>query len=145
LFYRIPKKPEQLLRLLTHYSLLRQPISENIAFLRDLERKNQHNLFLISGRFGFLKKKTQSLITKHKLEQIFKQLHFNFDNMQPHEFKDRIIKELGIQRFVDDDLSLLRHVAAKNPQTHFFWLNKKELGKITENITAITHIADMLG
>src|SRR3989344_2771214 len=70
--YRIPKKPEQLIRITTHFSLFRP-----------------------------------------------------------------VIKKIGIQRYVDDDLELLEYLTGKNPTINFFWLNPSKKGKIKNRLSAI--------
>ena len=143
LIYRIPSKPEQLFRLLIHQPIFRQPIKENLNFMKTLAAKNTHNHYLISGRFGFLKGQTAKLVQRHGLDKIFKDLYFNFENHQTHLFKNGIIQKLKIDRYVDDDLALLKFLVKKNPGTKFFWLNKKLRNKISNNLFAITHLAEM--
>jgi hypothetical protein len=144
LLYRIPSKPEQILRNLSHLSILRPPIHENIAFLKKIP-KDKNKIYLISSRFGFLKTRTEKLMKEQGFDKIFDGMYFNFDNKQPHEFKNDIINKLHIDLYVDDDLHLLRYAAKQNPKTKFFWLNPTfEKKAITKNITAISKLSDML-
>lgn len=69
-------------------------------------------------------------------------MFFNFENKQPHVFKNEIIKKMLIHKYVDDDLPLLEFLRKSNPQTIFFWLNKKHEKKLEKNLFAITNIAD---
>jgi hypothetical protein len=143
LIYKIPGYPEQIIRRISHLSFLRPPIKNNMDFLKTLSKKENH-LYLISSRFKFLEKRTQKLIKKYALDKIFDEMFFNFGNIQPHVFKNDVIKKLKLDVYVDDDLSLLRHVAKNNSGTHFFWLNyngREE--RITKNITSITKLEDM--
>lgn len=142
--YRIPSKPEQLFRIATHHPYLRPIITENITFIKALRKKNHHKHYLISSRFGFLKNRTENLIKNHQLNLLFDELFFNFENKQPHIFKDKIIKKIRINRYVDDDLDLLEYLLEKNKQTLFFWLNKKHNGYLKKNLFAITKLSDML-
>lgn len=141
--YRIPGRAEQLLRLLMHYPLFRMPIEENIEFMKKIASENMHTYYLISSRFGFLKKTTEKLVHKYGIDKIFKSLHFNFSNSQPHIFKNEIIKKLNVDLYVDDDLQLLEYLVDKNPKTKFFWLNKKISKKINNNLYAITNLREM--
>lgn len=141
LLYRIPASPEQLLRKLTHLPFFRPAITDNLAFVRDLAKQNGNNLFLISGRFGFLQKQTEKLKQKHKLHEIFSTMHFNFNNEQPHIFKNKLIKKYHIAIYIDDDLSLLKFLAKENPTSHFYWLNKKNQANLQKNLFAITHLS----
>lgn len=143
IIYRIPSKPEQLLRLLLHYPLFRQPINKNIKFVKNISKKNAHNYFLISGRFGFLKNRTEEIIKKYELDTVFKKIFINFNNEQPHIFKSNLMKQLKIDEYVDDDLYLLKYASKQNPKTKFFWLNNKISKKINNNLYAITDLKEM--
>ncbi|MDP3940913.1 MAG: hypothetical protein Q8Q49_01245 [bacterium] len=144
LIYRIPSKPEQLLRKLSHLPFLRPKIKKNVSFLKSIDR-NKHRLFLISSRFRFLKPETERLMKQLGFDKIFTEMYFNFENRQPHEFKSDIIKKLKLHFYIDDDFPLLKHVAKQNKDTHFFWLSKrKKPEKLTRNITAIPTLSDIL-
>lgn len=142
--YRIPSKPEQLFRLLTHYPFLRKQIKENIAFVKNLKKQNNAKYYLISSRFSFLKERTEQIIRKNNLNLIFDAMFFNFENQQPHIFKSAIIKKLRLDRYVDDDLALLKFLSRENKGILFYWLNKKEVGQLSENLFAITKLEDFL-
>lgn len=122
LLYRIPSQPEQIFRKATHLPFLRPPIKENLDFLKSISKKD-NKLYLISSRYKFLEPETNRLIKKYELDKVFDKMYFNFDNKQPHFFKENILKKLHLDMYIDDDFSLLRHVAKTNPATKFFWLN----------------------
>lgn len=143
LLYRIPTSPEQTLRRLSHLPLFRPPIASNISFLSEISKK--HDLYLVSSRYNFLEDITMLLMKKYKLDICFDQMYFNFENKQPHIFKDEKIKTLKLDRFVDDDLPLLRFLTRENPQTLFFWLNNKSTKRINNsNIYSITDLCCIL-
>lgn len=121
LLYRIPSAPEQLFRRMTHLSPFRPPITDNLALLHNLP-KDKNQLFLISSRYKFLQGATNEIIKKYNLDKIFDHLYFNYDNQQPHIFKNKILKQLKLDIYIDDDLSLLQYVAKDNPKTKFYWL-----------------------
>lgn len=141
--YRIPKRPEQLLRLLLHNPSLRRPIKKNLIFLKNIANE-KNELYLISSRFGFLKKRTDELILHHALDSIFKEMYFNFHDKQPHHFKHDILEKLNLDKYVDDDVSLLKYLARHNKQTSFYWLNPRTKGQLTRNLFAITDLSDMV-
>ncbi len=144
LSYRIPSKLEQRFRLITHYPIFRPAILENIQFIKNVSKQNSHKYYLISSRFSFLKDTTNTLIKKYQLDDIFHTMHFNFENRQPHVFKEDIIKKLNVHRYVDDDLALLKFLLSKNKKTIFFWLNNKREEKLGKNLFAVTKLSDML-
>jgi len=143
LLYRIPAYPEQIFRKALHLPFLRPSIKENVDFLKHISKK-ENKLYLISSRYKFLEKETNRLIKKHQLAGLFDGMYFNYNNMQPHFFKDAVLKTLRLDRYIDDDLSLLKHVAKNNPQTKFFWLNHtKEKQPLSNNIVAITKLPEI--
>ncbi|MFH1832757.1 MAG: hypothetical protein ABH816_01130 [Candidatus Levyibacteriota bacterium] len=144
LLYRIPSRLEQILRLISHQSIFRPLIKENLIFLKKIRQKNNHKYYLISSRFSFLKKPTQGIIKKCEFDKIFNAMYFNFENEQPHIFKNEVIKKLKINRYIDDDLPLIKFLANENPKTFFFWLNKKDNKKLSKNLMAVTKINKIL-
>ena len=143
LLYRIPSKLEQIIRVISHYPFLRPPIVENIQFVEHLAKNKKHNYYLISSRFSFLKYRTELIIKKYNLEKIFDAMIFNFKDKQPHLFKTQAIRELKIDRYVDDDLPLLEFTAQNNQKTKFFWLNQNQSKQLSKNLFAIMNLSEM--
>ena len=144
LLYRIPHVPEQLLRKALHTPILRQPIKDNFAILQRLANDKENKLYLISSRFKFLEPETQRLIKKYKFDEIFDKLYFNYNNDQPHEFKNNVLQKLNLDIFIDDDLSLVRYVAKQNPDTAFYWLDEHAKAvKFDNNITAAKNLEEI--
>ncbi len=135
--YRIPKKSEQLFRQISHISFLRPLIKNNFEILEYKSFKRKHKHFLISSRFSFLKKRTNHIIEKYQFDKLFDGMFFNFKDEQPHFFKNRIIGQLKIHRYIDDDLDLLKFLSKKNKKTLFYWLNDKINKKLTPNLFAV--------
>jgi hypothetical protein len=144
LLYRIPTYPEQLFRKFLHLPIMRPPIKENLAVLKSISKKS-NKLFLISSRYKFLEPETTRLVKRYHLDKIFTELYFNFENKQPHLFKNDVLKKLKLDMYIDDDLSLLKHVAKDNPKTKFFWLTpftKDE--RLPKNIFPITQLSEIV-
>lgn len=143
LVYRIPSYPEQLLRKATHFPLLRPPIKTNLDFLKSIPKKN-NKLYLISSRYKFLKGITNQLIKRYDLDRTFDGLYFNYENKQPHKFKNEVIKGLDLDLYIDDDLSLINYVAKHNKQTKFLWLNHRNEDKPKEkNVYSINQLTEI--
>ena len=68
---------------------------------------------------------------------------FNFKDKQPHLFKTQAIRELKIDRYVDDDLPLLEFTAQNNQKTKFFWLNQNQSKQLSKNLFAIMNLSEM--
>lgn len=142
LLYRIPKKPEQVLRNLIHHPLLRPGIKNNLRFLSHIP-KQEHKLYLISSRFGFLRERTEKLIKKYHFNDMFDGLYFNYENKQPHLFKNEVIKSLKLDMYIDDDFPLLKYVAKENKKVKFFWLTNKRKQMLTKNISSINSLSEI--
>lgn len=123
LAYRIPGSLEQKIRILSHHTYLRAPMKDNIQLLSELKKSKKYKLYLLSSRFSFLKKRTDSWIKKNNIAQYFEGLYFNYEDKQPHEFKEEIINKLKLTDYIDDDIDALLYLAKKNPDINFYWLN----------------------
>lgn len=144
LIYRIPSKPEQILRLITHYHFFRPVLAKNIAFLEKLNITKTNVCFLISGRFGFLEKPTKKFTQTHHFDTLFKEMYFNFKNEQPHLFKKQMISKLDLEKYVDDDLELLHYLSNQLPSVMFYWLNNDIKRQIQKNMYAISSLEQIL-
>src|SRR3989344_4733179 len=107
LSYRIPGKLEQQIRILSHHSLLRAPMKNNIQALSEIVKDKNIETYIISSRFSFLKKRTNDWNKKNNISKYFSKLFFNYRDEQPHLFKEKILKHENIDKFIDDDLDLL--------------------------------------
>jgi len=144
LTYRFPGTIEQKIRIFSHHHLFRTPIMYNINVLKAISR-NGIETYLISSRFGFLKNKTEYWVRKYSMQRLFKEIHFNYDNNQPHKFKEGVLRQLRLTHYIDDDLDLLLYLSKKLPSTHFYWLtsNSKYNKKLPGNISVIKTLKDI--
>ena len=143
LIYRMPSLPEQYLRQLSHNSFFRPPLRDHLSFLKTVAKMDK--VYLISSRFHFLEKQTEKITKKLGLDLIFDGMYFNYTNLQPHIFKEQVLKELRLDKYIDDDLALLEHVCKKIKLTEFYWLDDcAKSKKLPRNITHITQISQML-
>lgn len=142
--YRMPSKPEQVIRQLSHLPYLRPPMKKNIEFLKTIPQ-NQHELYLISSRFKFLENRTRDLVKKYRFDDLFTEMYFNYENKQPHLFKNEMLKNLQLDMYIDDDLPLLSYVSKDNRATKLFWLtNERNHKSVTPPIFAIDRLSCIL-
>lgn len=139
LTYRIPHtKVEQFLRRLSHFYFFRPAIASNVYFVTHFPHNpHPHKLYLISSRYKFLEQLTHDILHRYGMGNVFSSINLNTRNEQPHHFKEKKIKELKVNLYVDDDLDLLKHLAQKCPQTQLLWYNplqikRTDLGRIIE-------------
>lgn len=133
LAYRYPiSRFEQLIRWLSHHPLFRPPIRENLEFIKKIAKKKKYKLYLISGRYSFLEDRTWQWLRKHKVENLFEEIFINLKNEQPHLFKEKMIKNLKIDIFIDDDLPLASYLSQAIPKTKTFCLDQERYKKLEE-------------
>lgn len=146
LLYRIPGKGEQFIRKVSHHPLFRPAMPENISLLKALTKK-EYDIYLISSRFGFLKNETKKIVARYQLSDLFTNMYFNYLDDQPHLFKDTIIRELGLDIYIDDDYHLLKYVAMHNKNTIFYWLctngTAKKLPSNMHQVTTLNQIPEL--
>lgn len=141
--YTIPGSLEKKIRIITHYPLLRLPIKKNLNTLQILSSKNT-DIYLISSRYSFLKKRTDHLLKKHCLNKYFNETYFNYDNKQPHIFKEKILTQLQLDIYIDDDLSLLLYLSKKVPKVEFYWHSNSHTNmKLPKNVRKIKTLSEI--
>jgi hypothetical protein len=76
------------------------------------ELKNQKLIepYLITGRFGHLKKDYLKWKQKMGAEDLFVNCYMNGRNEQPHLFKERMIKELKLDVFIEDNWDIVQYL-----------------------------------
>lgn len=95
----------------------------NIGFLDFLEltKNKKYQIYIITGRLSFLSKKFNQVILKYKLKDkvpIFQ----NSKNEQPHLFKKRLIRELELDYYVEDNWDIVNHLTTKT-KTKIIWVH----------------------
>ena len=125
LHYRFPKsKLEQKIRKISHFYLFRPPIRNNIEFIRQLSKDKKYELYIVSGRYSFLKNETREWLEKRGLDGIFQKVILNLADEQPHLFKEKILRELQPEIFIDDDELLVEYLK-KTTRTKVFCFSKE--------------------
>jgi uncharacterized HAD superfamily protein len=126
LVYRYPElKFERWIRQLSHHYLFRSPLQENVEIIYKLAKNKKNKIFVVSGRYRFLQERTQQWLSVNKLSKVFEKIYINKKNEQPHLFKERLIKELKIEIFIDDDKFLVKYLRSKLPRVKVILFNSK--------------------
>lgn len=145
LHYRIPGRYEQQIRILSHHPILRNLIDENYKILKEVSKNKKNKTYLVSSRFSFLKNRTENILKKYSLEKYFDGIYFNFENTQPHLFKEKTIKKLGIDIYIDDDIQLAYYLSAKMPKLLIFWIHdgRNSEKNLPKNIIPIRDLREL--
>lgn len=77
--------------------------------------------YIISGRYGFLGTDFQRWVKKLNKKAIFTEIHYNKNNEQPHLYKEKVIKKLNLDVFIEDNWDIVEYLSKKTP-TKIFWV-----------------------
>ena len=145
LSYSIPKLPiSKFIRRTSHISPFRPPIKKNIKTLSQIMLNPNLKLYLISGRYGFLEKLTFKLLHKYNLITPFAKIYLNSSDEQPHLFKEKILKKLNLDLFIDDDLDLLKHLQNSGIKTKLIWYNPNHQNNSHNGIIAVSGLSEVI-
>lgn len=89
--------------------------------LKKLLKKHKIEAYLITARYAFLEKSFFQWLKRHRLDKDFKGYFFNAKNEQPHKFKERMVKKLDLDVFVDDNLDIVKHLN-KTTKAEIHWI-----------------------
>jgi len=123
LHFRFPKSLfEQYVRKFSHFYLFRPPLWRNVNFIKKLSPK-KYELYIISGRYSFLTSETDLWLKKRGLGDFFKAVFINLGNEQPHLFKARVIEDLNLDYFFEDDEEIVSFLEENNPHLRIYYVN----------------------
>lgn len=105
-------------RLLHFTSIFMAP---GMAELHKLIDEGKVEAYVITGRYSFLEKDFFRWIQKLDKNHVFKGTFFNHDDEQPHLFKEKMVKKLKIDVFVEDNYDIVKHLAKKT-EAKIFWI-----------------------
>ena len=77
--------------------------------------------YLITARYNYLGSTVTKWVKKNKLEKTFKGVFFNSKDEQPHEFKERMIKKLNLDIYVEDNFDIVNHLM-KTTSADILWI-----------------------
>lgn len=117
-YYPKSKHLQTLNRLLHKSSFMVAPGFQDII---DLAKKGHIEPYIITARWSFLKDDFEAWMKKLHVPVHFKSYHLNEKNEQPHKFKERMIKELKLDVFVEDNLDIVQHLD-KETDVHVIWI-----------------------
>lgn len=130
-------------RLLHKFSLFTSPGFHKIKSLVD---EGKIEAYLVTARYSFLKDDLDEFVRRNNAKQIFTSIIYNKDDEQPHVYKERIIKALDLDYFVEDNWDIVEHLSNTSIRTQIIWMyNLLDMGiqyphKFAHLRDAIAHI-----
>jgi len=123
LHYKIPKSAiEIIIRKLSHLFFLRPPLTKNIEFIKKLKNTEKYEIYIVSGRYSFLKNETKKWLENTKNDRLFEKVFTNENDEQPHVFKEKILGLIKPHIFVDDDDVIIEYLQKKKVVTKLLYL-----------------------
>ena len=89
--------------------------------LRELAKRDDVELYLITARFGFLKSNLENWLKKYRAYDLFKSININENCEQPHEYKLRLANELNLDYYIEDNLDIVVYLKDR-VKAKVFWI-----------------------
>lgn len=84
--------------------------AKGLDIVERLSQQQKIEPYIITARFDFLRHDLEYWLKKIHAEQIFKQWFHNKDSEQPHLFKARMIEQLGLDVFIEDNWNIVQYL-----------------------------------
>lgn len=118
-FY-IPKKPwAKLMWRVFHWSSLF--VANGFEDIKKLAENGNIEAYIVTSRYSFLEDDFEAWLDRMKINHAFKGVHQNLKDEQPHLFKERMVNELKLDVFVEDNFDIVNHLSKKT-RTKIYWI-----------------------
>ncbi len=115
-----PKRPwEKGLWRVFHWSSLF--VAPGFDEIKRLVEKGKIEAYLVTARYSFLENDLKWWLKRMKIDHTFAGIHHNKKDEQPHLFKERMIKDLDLDVFVEDNFDIVKHLTQKT-KAKIFWI-----------------------
>lgn len=84
--------------------------AKGVRLLRELAGDPRYEFYLITARYSFLRDNLEIWLKRNQLTNVFKSIHSNMADEQPHIYKQRMVNELRLDVFVEDNLDIVQHL-----------------------------------
>lgn len=118
-FYHPKSKLQRFFWLLAHQTSLFP--SPGLDELRTLVASRSIEAYIITGRSSFLQKDFERRLRSIRAEQFIKEACLSEKDEQPHEYKERMIKELSLDCYVEDNWNIAQYLS-QNTEARIFWI-----------------------
>ncbi|MBI2617812.1 hypothetical protein HYW55_06790 [Candidatus Gottesmanbacteria bacterium] len=95
--------------------------ANGVDHLRALITSKEIEVYLITGRYGFLRDHLYQWLDRHEMSKLFHDIVINKKDEQPHIFKEKAIKKIKPAVFVEDNLDIVEYLNGRTP-TKIYWI-----------------------
>lgn len=92
-----------------------------MEYLRELVESGNAEAYIVSGRYGYLDDELIYWLKKHGYHRLFKDIIVNRQDEQPHLFKERQLKTLNLDYFIEDNFDIVEHLSS-TVNTRILWI-----------------------
>jgi len=93
-----------------------------MEYLRKLVESGDVEVYIVSGRYGYLDDELIHWLTKHGYHTLFKEIIVNREDEQPHLFKERQLKNLKLDYFIEDNFDIVEHLSVQHQGCKILWI-----------------------
>jgi len=119
-FYMPKSDFEKYLWLLIHKTSYK--INNGYEELKKLPKEKNIKFYLITGRYSFLNKDFKHWLKKIDSKNIFTKCYYNSKDLQPNEFKEKMIKKLDLDIYVEDNFDIIEKLN-HHTKARILWLS----------------------
>lgn len=95
--------------------------ARGITLLKEMAKDDRFEFYLITARYSFLRDNLDHWLDRHKIRTLFKQIHSNMKDEQPHVYKLQKVEELKLDVFVEDNWDIVHYVSERS-KTRILWI-----------------------
>lgn len=81
--------------------------------IKKMAKKDEIEAYIITARYDFLKDDFESWLDKIQAKKYFKGCYYNKNNEQPNIFKERLIRQLKLDVFIEDNWDIVKYLNSK--------------------------------
>lgn len=123
--FTVPKKKwEQYIWYLLHKSSIF--VAPGFDTIKQLSKDGKIEVYIITGRYSFLKDDLEAWLKKMGAETFVKKWFYNKNDDQPHTYKEKLVRDLKLDVFIEDNWDIVRHLNSQlikeNPNLKVFWI-----------------------
>lgn len=95
--------------------------SNGVELLKTMADNPKYKFFLITGRYSFVREKTEEWLKCYGLRSIFREVIQNNKEEQAHVFKKRVLEKYQFDFFIEDNWDIVYYLKDK-VKTKILWI-----------------------
>lgn len=120
-FYVPQTRREEIIWEIFHLSSLF--VAPGYKRIAELKQQNKIEPYLITARFAHLNKDFQRWKKRMQADEVFEKTFLNMQDEQPHKFKQRMLKELDLDVFIEDNWDIVHYLDQQFDQKQILWVS----------------------